>query len=226
MLVSKKYSKHIKQLLITNIEKEKEYYETRLTLLDSTNHNANQKDILDLSKFQFSKGAIKAVSLLNDSILAKLFAENNIPKDDILLIYYIYFQLINHELAQERNTKVFWKNCCQYFLTAPDGQIGNLIQNDLTSKVILTTENITNILNIIKDNAQKIIPSYFSKLCGTTGLIVFFIKDVLDYIGISNDKKSKSQSNIAYKVIINLLEVKIDKISHMGNYCSDHVLIN
>jgi hypothetical protein len=31
---------------------------------------------------------------------------------------------------------------------------------------------------------NKINPNNFSKICGTTGLFVFFIKDAIDYIGL------------------------------------------
>lgn len=228
MFVNKKYSKLIKQFFIKCFKREKKYYETKFAHSESSCNSNNNKSIdqIDMSKFQFSKGSIKAVLLLNESILTKLFVENNKQSNDILLIYYIYFQLINHELARERNRTIFWEKCCRYFLTASEGQIGNLIQNDLATKIVLTTENITNLLNIIRDNTAKITPSYFSKLCGTTGLIVFFIKDILDYIGISNDKKCQSQFNITYKVMISLLDLKIEKISQMSSYFNDHLISN
>ena len=32
-------------------------------------------------------------------------------------------------------------------------------------------------------------PSYFSKLCGTTGFLIFLIKDMLEYASVLVDKK-------------------------------------
>ncbi len=32
-------------------------------------------------------------------------------------------------------------------------------------------------------------PAYFSKTCGTTGLLIFLIRDVLEHCGIIQDKK-------------------------------------
>lgn len=59
---------------------------------------------------------------------------------------------------------------------------------------------------------QKITPAYFSKICGTTGLFVFFIKDILDYFGISNDKKTKPKAYWTYKDLIELLDKRIEVI--------------
>ena len=56
---------------------------------------------------------------------------------------------------------------------------------------------------MIENVKSKIVPSYFSKICGTTGLIVFVVKDALEYSGaIVNDKKTqprKIYDNILYE---------------------------
>ena len=65
---------------------------------------------------------------------------------------------------------------------------------------------------------QKITPAYFSKICGTTGLFVFFIKDILDFLGISNDKKLQSNSYWTYKGVINVIDKKIAKIKSFSNH--------
>jgi len=38
-------------------------------------------------------------------------------------------------------------------------------------------------------NHSKITPTYYSKLCGTTGILTFLIKNSLEYAGIILEKK-------------------------------------
>jgi len=74
--------------------------------------------------------------------------------------------------------------------------------------------NLYKIYKLIGNNSNKITPNYFSKLCGTTGLIVFLVKDFIDYLGIGCDKKSsvsnalKSLSSILNVVNYNLQKLK------------------
>lgn len=37
---------------------------------------------------------------------------------------------------------------------------------------------------------MNIIPSEFAQICATTGFLTFFIKDLLEYIGVIKDKKT------------------------------------
>ncbi len=42
-----------------------------------------------------------------------------------------------------------------------------------------------------KNDLNKITPAYFSKICGSTGLFIFLVKDAFEYTGlISQDKKT------------------------------------
>jgi hypothetical protein len=80
--------------------------------------------------FSFSKGSIKAIELLNESVLNKIFTDTCVPKDDILLVYLIYFQLINHKLFKKiENKNIFWNHCCKYFINEGNGKTGNQFNN-------------------------------------------------------------------------------------------------
>lgn len=44
---------------------------------------------------------------------------------------------------------------------------------------------------MVEKHLSKIAPAYFSKICATTGLFIFLIKDALEYCGIIyQDKKT------------------------------------
>jgi len=73
-------------------------------------------------------------------------------------------------------------------------------------------DNLYKIARMCEYKDKKITPSFYSKVCGTTGLIIFLIRDALEYTGIIIDKKTlpsklyrlytygveKTQSNIDY----------------------------
>ena len=42
---------------------------------------------------------------------------------------------------------------------------------------------------MIGNNFFKINPNYYSNICGTTGLLMFYVKDILEYAGVIIDKK-------------------------------------
>ena len=42
---------------------------------------------------------------------------------------------------------------------------------------------------LLGHNVNKMTPAYFSKLCGTTGFLIFLVKDMLEYAGVLVDRK-------------------------------------
>ena len=43
---------------------------------------------------------------------------------------------------------------------------------------------------MIQNKEKLITPNYYSKTCATTGLIIFILKDILEYVGLISDKKT------------------------------------
>ena len=66
---------------------------------------------------------------------------------------------------------------------------------------------------MIKSYKNTIYPSYYSKICGTTGLIVFILKDALEYAGIFyNEKKTP------IKRVFHNLEKQMNKIAKLKEF--------
>ena len=90
-----KTKQKIKKKKKKELETQISEYEKRLEELKSKHQNE------DLTKepppFVLAKGAAKALTLLNEDIYFKLFEKNEYPISDIILIYRIYFQLLNKE---------------------------------------------------------------------------------------------------------------------------------
>jgi len=67
---------------------------------------------------------------------------------------------------------------------------------------------------------MKINPNHYSKICPITGLIVFSIKEYLEYYGII--VSTKTNANIALSTcesIINYLNELKEKVQEMIIYC-------
>ena len=212
--ISKYFYKLFKVYIINKLQKEKNFF------IDK-NKNFSESDIppkLTIKDFVISKGSTKAFGLLNEPNLNYVFFEEVPANDDILIIYRLYFQFINHPYQYLRldNKKEFWVKCREYFSREIKGKIGELLQKVVEEKKInIEGNNLYKIYKLANKNLTKIYPSYFSKTCGTTGLFTFFIKDVLDFLGISNDEKIQKKSYWTNKKIIDSLENKINYIKNI-----------
>ena len=87
-----------------------------------------------------------------------------------------------------------------------------IIENVMKDQLNFSSENIYKILNLIDNKLFIVTPSYYTKKCSTTGLFVFFIKDILDYLGISHDKKTQIKGYNTYQNIINYIDKNIKKM--------------
>ena len=96
MFVNKLFFNQVTNKLITTLEDKKKNYENKiLEYKDEIIENPANQILKE------SRGTIKATDLLNGPPLNKIFTEiNNIPNNDILRIYCLYFQVINHKNAK------------------------------------------------------------------------------------------------------------------------------
>ena len=159
----------------------------------------------ELSPFVLAKGAVKALELLNDPLYFKLFKNEETPQSDIILIYRIYLQLVNKEkeILLLKNDKDFWIKVKEYFSNFGEGKIGSIIEEQF-KELDFSYENFVILDKICEGNINKLTPVYYSKLCPTTGLFVFLVKEALEYIGVLQDKKT--QPGRIYKNLNYLIE--------------------
>ena len=60
---------------------------------------------------KFSQGTESSIRLLNENIMIKFFQSSKPPREDILFIFEVFFQLINRPIKDSyTNKKAFWKN--------------------------------------------------------------------------------------------------------------------
>ena len=174
---------------------------------------------LSINDFNLSKGALKAIDLLNEEIINRLFFEKIVPNNEIFIVYKIFFQLIkNQEIIQYFNESIFWEKCKSYF-NSYKGKTGDCLNEIYTQKkIFIDGDNIYKVYKIIQNNINKILPAYYSKICGTTGIFVFFVKDILDFLGFSNDKNIQKNSYWSYSEIINSIDSKLNMLNRFKKY--------
>ena len=108
---------------------------------------------------------------------------------------------------------MFWKLTCEYFYIKNNCKTGKIIEDIINEKKInLNFENLYKIYKLINNKLNIVVPSYFSKICGTTGLFVFFIKDIIDFVGFFEDKKINEKSVFTFNGIIKEIENNINQL--------------
>ena len=79
-------------------------------------------------EFSIGRSAVKALDLLNQEKYKELFKSSNVPQEDIILPYRIYFILMNKkEISSIKEDADFWKECCKFFLSEAKTGKKNLI---------------------------------------------------------------------------------------------------
>ena len=212
--VSKNIHKLVIYYLIQYLQKEKREI---LQIKDSLNIT-NIPEREDFENIVLNKGSKKAMQLLNESLLNHLFKDTKFPTDDIILIYRIYFQMINHPFSLIAKSDVynFWEKCKLYFTSEQNGKTGDILLSMINQKKIdFSKNNEYQIYELAKGNYKKILPNYFSNICGTTGLFVFVIKDILEFMGITQKIKKKENAFWTYTDILESIDEKINYLSNL-----------
>jgi len=177
------------------------------------------------SNYQINKGGSKAVELLNNDLYSNIFKKSLSDKkiDEICIVYRVLLALFGeYKICSISSNKLFWTKCTEYINEYSEGKIGTFILkkfNEITfehKKIVL----INKLLSGIKNNFNA---SYFSKICGTTGLLIFIIRDALEYCGvIINEKKTQHarmlDNLLYYKEVVDTLTNFTDSLSTFKTY--------
>ena len=189
--------------------------------LKYSNDELNKK----FTEFQISRGAAKAVELLNNPLYSKLFKKPVLEKnaEEICKVYRTLFTLLGeYQIANIPEDEYFWVKCTEYLNNKSEGKFGSFIL-DKFKNITFEKKKIVLINKFLIGMKNKINPNYFPKICGTTGLLIFLIKDALEYCGvIINDKKTQParilDNLMYYKNSIETLAQIIEYLSGVKTY--------
>ena len=212
--ISKHFHKLFNIYIVKYFQKDIIYFNKKLENININKENS-PPERKTLNEFTISEKCIKAIQLLNEPSVNQFFYEKTSVDENRLIIYRIFFQLIKHPIINiEKDKKeIFWEKCKYYFSHENEGKVGELLQKILDEKKInIEGNNLYKIYKLVYKDLDKIHPKYFLNFCGTTGLITFFIKDILDFVGISNNKEIEENAYWTYTDIIEELNKKIENL--------------
>lgn len=194
---------------------QKEIEKDELSELDNFNkRKITEKDLIMSNKSK------KALELLNERSYMDIFyniknkkVKTVRPSDNVLKIYEILFQLMNKKdiLCYVDNKDIFWEKICNYFIINAKGKFGLFVQN-LINHFDLSDHNLQVVLSISRPYLNIFMPSYFTKICSTTALVVFALKDILEIIGLGVTNYSKNQNKKNKIIKLQQIRKKIDKL--------------
>ena len=172
-------------------------------------YNPNEKKIQ--SKFMFTKSSLRAIQILNEKNSDSIFIKRDFPKNnskDILFIYNIFFCILTNKNIQNtiKDDFTFWRYICDFFTNRKSNiSLGSFIENQIR-KINFDTNNelLYKLYTLSNSNIHKIKPNYYQNICKTTGIIVFIIKDIIDYLGLSKDR------NVSSGKIYRVLNARLD----------------
>jgi len=156
-----------------------------------------------LKNFEISRGASKALGLLDEELYLRVFTAPVAEKtlEEIIIVYKLFCQLLKMEdFVQIKDDKIFWEKMSKFILDNKGNKLSDFCVRCVL-KFNFDDKNIFKLKQLAKDKSEKLKPGYFSKICGTTGLFIFLIKDALEYCGAVEDKKtppSRIKSNYLY----------------------------
>ena len=189
---NKKLIKYIKEKLrdtLTTLETKNNICESS-TIQDQINalklKYSNDQFNTDPPTFSLSRGTVKAIELLNNEHYDNIFHDKELlsPLDSIIFVYRIFFQFLkDNNLKYIQNDHLFWTKASDYILEKSNGRIGDFFR-DSVENFDFDVKNIFEAKRLVYGKEDQLKPAAFTKICATTGLVIFLIKDTLEYCGI------------------------------------------
>ena len=145
-----------------------------------------------IKNLELSRGCLKAIGLLDEELYLRIFLRVPPEKtlEEIVLVYKLFCQLLKKEdLVEIKDNKEFFEKFSKFIMENKGDKLSEFCQK-CVSEFIFDDKNIFKLKEMSRDKADKLKPAYFGKICGTTGLFVFIIKDSLEYCGAIEDKKT------------------------------------
>ena len=145
-----------------------------------------------LKNFEISRGASKALGLLDEELYLRVFTAPVAEKtlEEIIIVYKLFCQLLKMEdFVQIKDDKIFWEKMSKFILDNKGNKLSGFCERSIL-KYNFDNKNIFKLKELVKDKEESIKSSYFSTICGTTGLFAFLIKDALEYCGAIEDRKT------------------------------------
>ena len=173
-----------------------------------------------LSQFTIARNSATAIVSIDKETFSKLFKQKtlDIKLSEIYIVYRVLFLLFGEQkIAEIVDDGEFWEKCIEYLNTNGGNKIGSFILEK--SRSFDFSKNSIYLINkLLVGIKPNFTTAHFSKVNGTTGLLMFIIRDALEYAGIIVTKrtpKSRIYNNLIYYK--NLIENLTNFIDYLVN---------
>lgn len=165
-----------------------------------------------INAFALSSSAFKALELLNQKAYYTAFHAARVANAEVLLVYKVYFMLRNNNeaIVNGSDKDELWLKVREYFIwQRKDMSLGQFVQSEIR-EMDYSDKNIYKVKLFCKPHVNVLNPLYYSKMCPTTGVFAFLVKEVLEYMGVVGGTERRKYRNVRYEM--SLIEEKIEKI--------------
>ena len=175
-----------------------------------------------LGPFTPARNSANAILSIDKPAFNKIFTQKilDIKLSQIYIVYRVLFVLLGEQkIAEIIDDGEFWVKCIEYLNEKSNNKIGSFILEK--SKSFDFSKNSIYLINkLLVGIKPNFTTAHFSKINGPTGLVLFIIRDALEYAGIIVTKKtpkSRIYNNLVYyKNIIENLNNFIDYLANIG----------
>ena len=134
-------------------------------------------------KFTVKKSSVSAILSLNKITYYKIFNETSLSDElrNIYVIFRILFILMGEiKIAEIKDDSKFWLKCTDYLKCNGIDKIGSFILEK--SKDFDFSHKTIYFINQLLCGIKPIMnPSFFSQISGTAGMLIFIIKEALEF---------------------------------------------
>ena len=104
------------------------------------------------------------------------------------------------DISEIEDDSEFWLRICEYFNEKGIDRIGSYLI-EAAQHFNFDDRNVYFLNKLIMKQKAKMIPSYYSKICSSTGLVMFLIKDSLEYCGVMFSEKRTPHNRLVNNLI-------------------------
>ena len=224
-LINKEFYKIIIRYLISKTENKMENIKIQISELIKANNNTIDINEKEIKKFECNANSTRAITLLNSISKNNIFKQNSplMNNKDIIFILELFFiaigrkyDIIKYDNEEENisNSKK-WNYACKYFKENDKKNLGVIFEKELINKKY-NEEIINSLFEWSYKNIPKITPNYYKKIDKDIAIFVFIIKDLLDFFGISRDKKVNPQKIfVLYNIRLRVQDKLIQKLNKL-----------
>ena len=173
-----------------------------------------------IGPFTVARNSATAILSIDKPAFNKIFQQKtlDIKLSEIYIVYRVLFVLFGEQkIAEIVDDGEFWEKCIEYLNSkSTNNKIGSFILEK--SKSFDFSKNSIYLINkLLVGIKPNFTTAHFSKINGPTGLVMFIIRDALEYAGIIVAKKtpkSRIYNNLVYyKNLIENLSNFIDYLA-------------